>query len=127
MTFLDTDVLIEIQRKSSDAIRWMTENLDTEFEIPATVALEMLVGSRDGDELRRTSRFLESFPVVPFSAQDYESSYALVLRYRLQTGLGLGDFLIAAQAMTRQATLLTFNLKHFKAVEGLDVRAPYAR
>lgn len=37
------------------------------------------------------------------------------------------DFLIAAQALNRNATLYTFNLKHFGAIPGLDARAPYAR
>ena len=127
MTFLDTDLLIEIQRNSPQAIAWLQANQDLEFEIPATVALEMLVGSRNREELNRTNTFLTSFNVVPFGARDYELAYALVATYRLQTGLSLGDFLIAAQALSREATLLTFNLKHFKSVQGLDVRAPYAR
>lgn len=83
--------------------------------------------SRKGEELRKAQRFPSSFSVVPFSRHDYEVAFGLVVKYRLQTGLGLGDFLITAQAMSRQAPLLSFNLKHIGAVDGPDVRSPYLR
>ena len=54
-------------------------------------------------------------------------AYDLVVRHRLSTGLGLADFLIAAQALDRGATLYTFNLKHFRAIPGLNAQAPYPR
>ena len=41
--------------------------------------------------------------------------------------LGIPDCLIAATALARSARLYTFNLKHFQAIEGLDVHSPYTR
>jgi predicted nucleic acid-binding protein len=47
--------------------------------------------------------------------------------YHLSHGLGLLDALIAACAIGRAATLLTFNAKHYKAVPGLVIAEPYTR
>jgi len=41
--------------------------------------------------------------------------------------LNIPDCLIAATALSRNARLYTFNLKHFQVVPGLDVVQPYPR
>ena len=41
----------------------------------------------------------------------------------LSHGLQLGDALIAASALVHQLPVLTGNVKHFAAVEGLQVEA----
>jgi predicted nucleic acid-binding protein len=41
--------------------------------------------------------------------------------------LSIPDCLIAAMALARSARLYTFNLKHFRIIEGLDVQSPYTR
>lgn len=127
MNLLDTDVMIEIQKGSPNAVAWLKSAAATLVSVPATVALEMILGSRDKAELRRADHFLDGFDVLSFAKEDYEKAYAMVKLYKLTTGLGLADFLIAAQALNRQATLYTFNLKHFGAIPGLDARPPYLR
>ena len=85
------------------------------------------MGSRDKLEMARNERFLRGFDVEPLEAADTALTERLVVTHKLATGLGLGDFLIAAQSINRQATLFTFNLKHFRAIPGLDARMPYTR
>lgn len=123
---LDSDVLIDVQRALPSAATWLAGFTDP-LALPAAVALEMLMGSRDKAEMARNERFLRNFDVEDFDPTDTALAQRLVFEHRLHTGLGLGDFLIAAQALNRKATLFTFNLKHFRTIPGLDARTPYVR
>jgi len=58
---------------------------------------------------------------------EFAKAYELLAAHWLSSRLSIPDCLIAAMALTRSARLYTFNLKHFKAVPGLDVQQPYAR
>ena len=126
MQLLDTDVLVEIQRAQPLAAEWL-RSLKGEIAIPSVVAWEMLFGSRDKAELERSQRFLATFAVTHLTPKDSELAGRLIADYTLSTGLGLPDFLVAAQTLNRQATLFTFNLKHFAAITGLKAKAPYKR
>ena len=123
---LDTDVLIDVQRARPEAAAWLASYAGP-LALPAAVALELLMGARNKVELEANERFLNAFDVENFESADTSLARRLVASHRLTTGLGLGDFLIAAQAIHRGAILFTFNLKHFHAIPGLDARIPYAR
>lgn len=123
---LDTDVLIEVERGRQKGLDWL-QTVDGEIALPAVVALELLFGARNGVELDRTIRFLADFDVEELDAHDSSLVRKLVADHVLSSGLGLPDFMIAAQALNRQATLFTFNLKHYRAIPGLDAREPYQR
>ncbi|HLK16075.1 MAG TPA: type II toxin-antitoxin system VapC family toxin [Fimbriimonadaceae bacterium] len=126
MQLLDTDVLVEIQRAQPLATIWL-QSLTGELAIPYVVAWEMLFGSRDKSELARSRRFLAKFTVTHLTTKDSKLAGSLIESYRLSTGLGLPDFLVAAQTLNRRATLFTFNLKHFASIDGLVAKAPYTR
>ena len=127
MSLLDTDVLIGITKGNSGAAEFL-ENLETPtLMISSMVAMEFAIGSRDKNELRRAEKVLMRCEILGLDEQDHQLAVTLVRRHCLSTGLSVTDFLIAAQALNRQATLYTFNLKHFGAIPGLDARAPYKR
>lgn len=127
VNFLDSDVLIEIQRLSPASQEWITSNASVPFMLPAPVAIEFLIGSRNRLELSRASSILSQFTIEWLSKSDSSLALDLVSQFRLTTGLGFADFHIAAQALNRGATLYTFNLKHFAAIPGLDARSPFMR
>lgn len=70
---------------------------------------------------------LAAFTVVEISPEDSSLAFDLVVTHTLGSGLGLADFLIAAQTLNLGGTLYTFNLKHFGAISQLDARLPYPR
>lgn len=127
MILLDTDILIEIQRHRPEALAWVESLAGTESAIPAAVAFEMMVGAQNQRHLDQAAALVDGFQVVALTAEDSTRTLDLIRQHVLTTGLGLGDYLIASQALNRQATLYTFNLKHFSAIAGLDARAPYNR
>ena len=123
----DTDVLIDLQRKHPAAIAWAESLLDESYIVSGVTAMELAAGSRNRTELQSALRVISQLPIVHLSEQDHERALELLARYVLSSGLSLPDYLIAAQAMQRNCTLMTFNLRHFQVVEGLSCRAPYAR
>jgi predicted nucleic acid-binding protein len=59
--------------------------------------------------------------------KDCDRALADFSQFHLSQGLGLLDALIAATAIGQGAKLCTFNLKHYSAVVGLVLSAPYIR
>lgn len=80
-----------------------------------------------GGNLESLQRFLSTFQITWPEASEFAAAYDLLLTHRPSSGLNIPDYLIASTALSRAGTLYTFNLKHFQAVPGLDVREPYLR
>ena len=127
MVLVDTDVLIECLRGSDAAKGWLTSLQKEAVGIPGVVAMELLMGCRSQPELDQTRKFLASFNVVFPDSSEFERGCQLLIALRLSSGLGIPDCLIAAMALSRGSRLYTFNMKHFRAVPGLDVQQPYSR
>jgi predicted nucleic acid-binding protein len=127
MILLDTDVLVEYLRGSTAAKTWLTALPNEEFAIPGIAAMELLIGSENRAGLEKVRKFLSAFNVVWPDPSEFARAFDLLAAHCLSAGISIPDCLIAAMAISRSAGLYTFNLKHFKIVEGLDVRQPYAR
>jgi predicted nucleic acid-binding protein len=125
--FLDTDVLIDCLCGTPAARAWLEQVASDAFQVPGVVAMELLMGCQNKTELERTQRFLRAFDIAWPEASEFAQAYELLAARRLNSGLGIPDCLIAATALARSARLYTFNLKHFQAIEGLDVQSPYTR
>jgi predicted nucleic acid-binding protein len=65
--------------------------------------------------------------VVWPTAVDCERAQVDFTTFYLSHSLGLLDSLIAACAIGRGASLLTFNDKHYRMVSGLVIEQPYTR
>lgn len=62
---------------------------------------------------------------MPITPAISELAVELIDRLALSHGLRLADALIAATAIAHQSILLTANVKHFSAVDGLTIE-PFA-
>jgi predicted nucleic acid-binding protein len=124
---VDTDVLIDILRGTAAAQNWLASTPTTTFAIPGVVAMELVMGGRNQVELRRVQQLLTAFSIAWPEAAEFAQAYDLLATHHLTTGLSIPDCLIAAMAVTRAATLYTFNQRHFRVIAGLDVQEPYAR
>lgn len=125
--FLDTDVLIDCLRGTSEAREWLTNTETDSFQIPGIVAMELVVGCQNKVELKRTKRFLEVFEVVWPEADDFQRAYDLLSEHYRASSLSIPDCLIAAMALNRSTRLYSFNLRHFGQIDELDVKAPHER
>ena len=120
---VDTDVLIWHLRGYAQATRRLDE-LDS-LTLSAVSYMELLQGMRDKTELAAVKKMLEfrSARIVPLTDVTTQQAIALMESLTLSHGLQMGDALIAATALEHQLTLLTGNVKHFRAISGLQLEA----
>ena len=120
---VDTDVLIWHLRGYPQA----TKRLDRlpSLTLSAVSYLEILQGIRNKAELAALKKMLErrAATLLPLSAVSTQQAVALMESLTLSHGLQMGDALIAATALEYGLPVLTANLKHFSAIQGLAVEA----
>jgi tRNA(fMet)-specific endonuclease VapC len=130
MLCLDTNIVISAINLRPAYIR---ARLDAELAsavaigIPAIVLSEMRYGAAKSDRRERSEAGLEAFlslAVAPWSFEPEDAAHAGDIRAHLEskgTPIGHYDYLIAAQARRRGATLVTANSREFSRVPGLMV------
>lgn len=87
--------------------------------------IELAQGCRDKADLARLKKGLatRNTEIVPVTPAISQRASALIDALALSHGMRLADASIGATAIELQATLLTANVKHFSAVEGLTIEA----
>lgn len=121
---VDTDVLIDYLRGSDVARRLIERIPRAERMLSSIVAMELLHGARDRNELRRLNRFFDSAfggGTIHVTAEVSRRATALVERHTLAHRMAPADALIAATALTARAALATGNVRHFEFVSGLAI------
>lgn len=124
---IDTDVLIDCLRGVAEAQEWLRSAAREELLVPGVVAMELVAGVRDKNDLQRVRGFVETFTIVWHDARDFAKAYELLAQTTLSNALSIPDCLIAAFALGRSIPIYTFNIKHYRAISELDVRVPYER
>ena len=121
---VDTDVLIAHLRGYPEARDWLRETrLRTRLAVSAVTLTELTGGMRSA-ERREVNRLLSRLAVHPISVPIAHRAGAFMRAYRAShTGIGLGDYLIAATAEAHGLPLATLNVRHFPMFEGLQ--APF--
>jgi tRNA(fMet)-specific endonuclease VapC len=130
MICLDTKVVISLINRGSSIVRARFDEqmaAAAELVLPVICLFEMRYGSAKSDRRAASDMQLERFlacgiHVAPFETED--AGHAGEIRAhleRLGTPIGYYDYLIAAQARRRGATLVTANSREFERVPGLIV------
>ncbi len=123
--FLDTNVCVDLLRGKTRGRRLPSH---AQCRLSSLVVAELWTGvhkgiapAAAGTHLRA---FLDLFTIVPFDAAASEA-YGEIRAHLEKAGTPIGslDQLIAAQARSLDATLLTANLGEFKRVPGLRCQA----
>jgi predicted nucleic acid-binding protein len=120
---VDTDVLIWHLRGYPQATRRLDEL--GALTLSAISWLEVLQGMRNKAELLAVKKMLDkrSARLLPVTEAITLRATELMESLTLSHGLQMGDALIAATALDHGLPVLTANVKHFSAVEGLKVEA----
>lgn len=130
MICLDTNVAINVINRCNPSVRArLGEQIrsGTSIILPVIVLFEMRYGSAKSNRRANSERLLEEFlasgiAIAPFEPED--ARHAGEIRAHLEglgTPIGYYDYLIAAQARCRGATLVTANCREFERVPGLIV------
>jgi predicted nucleic acid-binding protein len=126
MYLLDTDILIDIQRGHTPAIAWFA-SLSEIPSIPGFVVMELIQDAQNKQKVRQTLQLVAPLPVVWPTETDCARALSDFTVYHLSNNVGLIDALIAACAVGRNATLCTFNVKHYRIISELNIEKPYSR
>jgi tRNA(fMet)-specific endonuclease VapC len=130
MMCLDTNVVIAVLNRRPRHVAYrLGEALrsGTVFGLPSIALYELRYGFARSDRRERMDALLLAFlspgiEVLPFTSDD--AHHAGEIRAALEavgTPIGAYDYLIAAQARARGATLVTANAREFARVPGLLV------
>lgn len=119
---LDTNAVIAILKGHAGFIARMTQYQPGDYAMPSIVAHELYYGAFKGQRVAENLARVEAlqFPVLELDHED--ARRAGMLRAELAgagTPIGPYDVLIAGQAMSRDMTLVTRNLREFRRVPDL--------
>ena len=119
----DADVLISYLRRNDRAIRAVDSAI--ERELSAVTYMELVQGVRDKRELQEVKAFVPDlgFRTLPLTESIGRRAAAYLEEYVLRIRLGVVDALVAATAVENDLTLLTGNVRHYKAITELEVKA----
>jgi len=124
---LDTDIMIDLQRRHPPALQWFRTVRPGEVGICGLVAMELVQDARNATEARAADVLIGPLAIVWPSEVACQAAMADFRNLHLSHGLGLIDSLIASTARASGAMLCTFNRKHFAAVPNLICQQPYIR
>ncbi|MDE2564629.1 MAG: type II toxin-antitoxin system VapC family toxin [Burkholderiales bacterium] len=118
---IDSDVLVWLTRGHvGAAVRLQALPA---WRISTVTYIELAQGCRDQAELARLKRGLaaRATEIVPITSAVSDRAAGLIDRLALSHGLRLADALIGATAIEHGTVLLTANLRHFAAIDGLSL------
>ena len=119
----DTDVLIWLERGYLKAARLVDSSEDPSISV--VTYMELIEGACDKAQLRATREMAVQygFAVLPLTEETGHRAAMYLEMYRLKTGLDLVDALVAATAVENGVALCTANVKHFRTIAGLAIKA----
>ena len=128
---IDSDLLIHLERRSSDLERYIEGREDEEFFLSVISASELLHGVYRAEAPKVRNRrlalveaVLESFPLIEIDLAIARSHARLWSDLRKQgTMIGVHDSWLAATCLAYDLTLVTRNLREFQRVPGMRAEA----
>lgn len=117
----DTDVLIWMLRGNDKAAAAIES--DSRPSLSVLTYMELLQGSRDKRESAVIRRAMNHFEVIPLSAEIGYRGSLYMEQLALKVALTPIDAMIAATAVELQIPLCTANVKHFRAIADLSIKA----
>ena len=115
MILVDSDVLIEHLRGNTAARDWLVHARQTSGPMAiSVVSLTEVAGGMRPPERREVIRLLGSMQRFEVTEQVAWRAATLMREYRRShSGIGLGDYLIAATALTEGLQIATLNIRYY--------------
>ena len=125
----DTDILIWCFRGKRSALETIASERERALSIVSF--MELVQGARSLGEVREIRRFLRdnTFRILPLDEAMSHLAASLMEAHALKSGLQVADALIAATARETGEILATGDVRHFRPIAGLRLKAfrPNAR
>jgi len=121
MILLDTNILIEIFKKTPTYLNNIKEVGLNNITISKMSVFEMILGALNKQELKEINLFLNKFSQITINENISDKTYSLLNKYRLSHGLFINDAIIAASCLEYKLPLYTLNIKDFKFIDNLEL------
>ena len=121
---LDTNAANSLSRETPSFMERRLGFSPRDFGISAIVAFEMFYGAYRGTRTQANLREMDrlQLEIVPFDESDAQAAGKIrAAPQKLGTPIGPYDILIAGQALARDLTLISRNIREFSRVDGLRV------
>lgn len=112
MILVDTNIVIEFLRGSSNAAAWLNA-LDEHPAISAISILELYAGARSQRDERDIVAVRQKLTCLPIGEEIGERAGSIMRHFHKSHGIDIPDALIAATAEHHGLKLATLNIKHF--------------
>jgi predicted nucleic acid-binding protein len=89
--------------------------------------MELIQDAQNKQQVRKVLQLVAPLPIVWPTETGCARALSDFTAYHLSHKIGLIDALIAACAVGYNATLCTFNVKHYRVIPGLRLEQPYSR
>lgn len=120
-TLADTNIFVAILRGDS-RLKDVVEG--PRYAINTIVYLELIQGAKNKLEVRKIEEYLAAYELIHFDLDVSRRSIDLIRAYSPSHGLMLPDAVIAATCLINDFSLLTFNTRDFRFIDGLTVIGP---
>jgi len=119
----DTDIFIWVQRGNEKAAKLFEK--EEEKYLSVQTYMELLQNAKNKTQHKYTKDFLSAFGfiVLPLTENIGHRASIYVEEYTLSSGLRSGDAVIAATAVENNMTLASSNVKHFRIIKELQLKA----
>ena len=125
-TFVDTDMLIGVARRTPRALAfWQRAEAHSLMTCSVMSVFELLGGCRSLREQREIFRDLLRVDIIQVETGDSRTAMQWYRSFHLSQGIGFIDCFIAAAAARLDCVLHTRNTKHFRTIPGLRLKQPY--
>ncbi len=120
---VDTDILIDVSRDISQAIKTLEElQEDDILSISVVTQMELMVGCENKKEFKQLENFLKRFEIIQLTEGISTKAVDLFKEYRLSHGVLIADMLIASTSITHEIELISKNQKDYTFIEDLELR-----
>lgn len=119
----DTDILIWVQRGNEKAAKLIEKDDDKYLSIQSY--MELLQGAKNKTHHKYVKDFISEFDffILPLTENIGHRALIYVEGYALSSNMRAGDAIIAATAIENNIILVSSNVKHFKVVKELQLKA----
>lgn len=121
----DTDILIWVQMGNEKAARLIEMDEDRYLAVQSYMELLQGAGAKDKTHHKYVKDFIceFEFSILPLTENIGHRALIYVEEYSLSSNIRAGDAIIAATAVENNMILVSSNVKHFKAVKNLQLKA----